>query len=666
VRFDLDDQTKGDRNENQEFYSSLRSLYFDDLLQLRLNMKQTQIFGAIVTISLMLCDIALAGEARTTSARVAAKVMPSIFQAWNPLDMPDKFPLETLEQRLRAAAKHDLMWEEPVSQLGFGTKLVLGAVWDHANGGLATQFTADSLKQALANRAQMLGMNPAMVFLFEVRWRDAPGSFLPEDSEFWKRHPDSKRMMGWDGGPEPYYLLNYDNPAFHDNVARQCKYAVESGVYDGVMLDWSGHLEIIKKVRAAIGANALIIVNIHDDIPDGEKFKDYINGSFMECNPAGPGQPPGGGNATTWDKLRAGLKWFEANLREPRINCLEVWGQRHDLRRMRATTTLGLVYSDGYQLFADPNPLPTPDHLHDWYPFWDVKLGVPLGQAIERPDGAAVREFAAATVLYNHYGNQPAKISFSADRKRVSDGLVGREFTVADADGDVFLKDVNVPVVVQSESRVVNRSGVRVPQWEGTKDFGNAALDQSKSSVREISPGDLEVTQSGGWGVWNTNDVCAFTYFRHDGDFDVRVRVVSVTFAAPWTKVGLMVRKELTPGSTHATAMIQTGLDATSQPGSAMRPVCPQRERAGGESSFLYEYEELSVPAGPVWLRLTRSGNELAAYLSRDGFDWVRFGGQERVDLAGPVYLGLVTAATESAKPTTVRYEEFTLQTGGQ
>ena len=626
-------------------------------------MKQILLALSVLATGAIFNPALQAANADTIPVRAAAHVQPGIFQAWNPLDMPDKFPLDTLAGRLKAAAKHDLMWEEPVSQLGFGTKLVLGAVWDHANGGLATKFTAETLKQALANRAKMIETNPNMVFLFEVRWRDAPGSFLPTDSEFWKKNPDGKRVMGWDGGPEPYYMLNYENPAFQDNVARQCKYAVESGVYDGVMLDWSGHLEIIRKVRAAIGDKGLIIVNIHDNIQDGEKYKAYINGSFMECNPSGPGQPPGGGNGTTWDKARAGLKWFEANLREPRVNCFEVWGQRSDLRRMRAATTLGMVYSDSYLLYADPNPLPTPDHTHDWYPFWDLKLGRAVGKATERADGAAIREFAAGTVVYNQFGNKAVTMTFSEERKRLSDGTVGKEFTVQDADGDVFLKDLNTPVVVPVFAPAGSTAEIVAPKWTGHKDFSSPKFDASKSTTSELSPGDLEVTQTGGWGIWNTNDVFGFSCLVVTNDFDIRVRVASVKFAAPWTKAGLMARKELTTDSAHLAVMIQAGLDRDSKPGSPMRPVSPQRKEKGGNSSFTYDYEETSVPAGPVWLRMTRVGADFAGCYSADGKEWKHFCGENRPDLTGPVYLGLATAATDGQNGTVVRYEESSLRT---
>ncbi len=376
---------------------------------------------------------------KSIAERVQGRSHPSVYQAWNPIDMPGKVPLDTLDDRLKAAAKHDLIWEEPVSQLGYGVQLVLGAVWDHKHGGVATDFTAESKRQALANRKRMLAMNPNMVFLLEVRWRDAPGSFLPEDSPFWKRNPDGTRKKGWDGGPEPYYLMDPDNAAFAANIARQCKIAVDSGIYDGVMFDWDGYLPIVTKTREVIGEKGLIICNIHDRINLGEQYKGLINGAFMELSQEGPGSPPR--KLGTWESSRQALLYFEEHFAKPQVNCLESWGDRKDLRRMRAVTTLALTHSDGYVLYADPNPLKTPDHLHDWYPFWDAKVGKPTGKCLERPDGAYQREFERGTVIYNPLNNKKAvRVKFDSSRKRVSDGTKAAEFSVESYDGDIFLK----------------------------------------------------------------------------------------------------------------------------------------------------------------------------------------------------------------------------------
>jgi len=136
---------------------------------------------------------------------------------------------------------------------------------------------------------------------------------------------------------------------------------VESGVVDGVMLDWweedADRVALVTAIRKRIGEDALILVNANDrKIPQSAPF---VNGLFMECYKSQ--------TAGQWQQIAETLAWAEENLRTPRINCLETWwhDSRADEHLMRATTTLSLVLSDGYCLFADPNPLPTPDHLHD-------------------------------------------------------------------------------------------------------------------------------------------------------------------------------------------------------------------------------------------------------------------------------------------------------------
>ena len=397
----------------------------------------------LVFLCIVFNAIFLLGQ-KSVNQRVQDRDFPSVFQAWYGIDMPDQYPAKTLEQRLSTAAKHDILWEEPLSQLGEKVDLVLGLVWDHENHGLASSFTKESLILAKDNKRKLLEKNPNMVLLFEVRWRDAPSTFLPEDSPWWKRNDKGEIIKGWLGGWVPFYMLNYDNEEFQDNVARQAKIALESGVYDGIMLDWSGHEQITRKIRKAIGNEGLIIVNLHDDIEDAKKFKDVINGSFMELNPRdGSTNTAAGGkeerNLRNWDNIREALLWFEKEFQEPRINCLEVWGDRKDLARMRATTTLGLTHSNGYVLYADPNPLPTPDHYHDWYPFWDVNLGKPRRDVKKLSNGAYQRVFDNGIVIYNHYKNGKVYLELKNKMKSAATGKISNSFVIDDRDGDIFL-----------------------------------------------------------------------------------------------------------------------------------------------------------------------------------------------------------------------------------
>ncbi|KMT65575.1 hypothetical protein [Catenovulum maritimum] len=374
------------------------------------------------------------GDQSSFVERIKNKSYPAVFQAWNPLDMPETFKTDSLANRLKTAAKHSLLWEEPVSQLGFNTPLVLGLVWDDKYAGMATQFTQDTLFQAKQNRKTLLDHNPDMVLLMEIRWRDAPGSYFPEDCEYWARNPDGTRVMGWDGGPEPYYIINYENENFQQRVAQQARAAVDSGIYDGVMLDWSGHLEIIKKIKHSIGQDGLILVNIHDEIDKVAKYKDYINGAFMECGPETD-------RLCTWEKMQQALAMYETEFQSPQINALELWtADRNQEQAMRAITTMGITHSDGYVLYADRNPLPTPDHLHNWYSFWDADLGKPVAKGFKRSDGAYQREFEKGVAVYNPPFNKPVKVVFDKNYLAVSTQVPRPDFDIPRGDGEIFLQ----------------------------------------------------------------------------------------------------------------------------------------------------------------------------------------------------------------------------------
>jgi hypothetical protein len=269
--------------------------------------------------------------------------------------------------------------------------------------------------------------------LAEIRYRDAPRDYLPEGHKWWAAK-DGKPVAGW--GEGRYLQLDFKNPEFRAHVAARCKAAVESGAVDGVMLDWwqddDDRLALIRAVRAAVGEQALVLVNANDRTTP--RTAPFVNGYFMECYRSKTPED--------WKRIVDTLDWAEKNLRQPRINCLETWyhQSRQDLNLMRAATTLSLTHSDGYCLFSDPNDLPTPDHLHDWYPFWNRSLGRPLAPGRLRPDGASERTFERGTAVYNPMGNPPVQVKFAEPHASLATGKTASEHMVPPCDGDIFLK----------------------------------------------------------------------------------------------------------------------------------------------------------------------------------------------------------------------------------
>ena len=383
------------------------------------------LFPASVIVA---CGSALSGEQmdranaaaeRSIAERIAGRDFPSVFQAWSPADNLKG------QEPLAVAAKHDLIWH--------GLEW-FGLEWDSSPRGLAEALRPESIPPARAKREALLKLNPNIILLAEIRYRDADRGFLPEGHRWWARDKDGNLLDGWDEGG--FLQLDFRNPEFREHVARRAKAVVESGVVDGVMLDWWSddeyRLALVKAVREAIGDRYLIIANANDRTTPVTGR--YINGYFMECYASK--------TADDWRRIAATLEWAEKNLREPRVNCVETWyhKSRDDLNLMRATTTLVLTHSNGYCLFSDPNPLPSADHRHNWYQFWDKSLGKLASSRIDRPDGTVMREFEKGTVVYNPMGNKEVRVEFADARKSLATGKAGRRHTVSSCDGDIFLK----------------------------------------------------------------------------------------------------------------------------------------------------------------------------------------------------------------------------------
>ena len=356
---------------------------------------------------------------QTVSERIAAREFPSVFQAWNPADnLQDEDQWATL-------ARHDLVFHAPDF---FALK------WAGEFQGLSMAFTQDSQESGLRTRKMLLGKNPNLIILAELRYRDAHKSYLPDNHAWWQR-TDGKPVIGWEEGE--YFLLDFSNSAFRRHLAQQASAVMDSGVFDGLMLDWweddEDRLALVNDIRMQIGDQALILVNANDrKTPTTAPF---VNGYFMECYKSK--------TVEDWKQIAETLEWAESNLKEPRINCIETWfcKSRNDLSLMRATTTLSLTLSDGYCLFSDPNPLPTPDHLHDWYDFWMKRLGRPKAKGDRRKDGSIQREFDQGLVVYNPLGGKPVTLDFTTPHTAASSNKTAMTFMVSPGDGDLFLRE---------------------------------------------------------------------------------------------------------------------------------------------------------------------------------------------------------------------------------
>ena len=140
---------------------------------------------SIIVLSAWIGQDVAVGKEHPISERIAARDFPSVFQAWSAADNLRG------ENVLVTAARHDLLWH------GIGW---YGLVWDKSPAGLGEAFRPESIEKGLKKRKELLELNPNLILIAEIRYRDASKRFLPENHRWWRRNKDGTLTKGWSEG----------------------------------------------------------------------------------------------------------------------------------------------------------------------------------------------------------------------------------------------------------------------------------------------------------------------------------------------------------------------------------------------------------------------------------------------------------------------------------
>ena len=374
------------------------------------------------------CDIA----PFELESRLANRTFPSVFAAWGgTINQPH---LSTVENY----AQHDLYITTPYV---FGHRFFdTGETWElRGVPGRGEQI-----------RDEYMALNPNMVFLVEIRNKNAYPGTVPEDSPYWLKDANGNLVPDFPGAP--FYEVDITHPVTQAIIINQALTVARCGLYDGIMFDHWGDSEnpdargralndIIERIRAETRPDFLIMGNTNDNkIP---RVAEHTNGGFMET--ILPNNVIGESLESELAQIEDALLWLETNLREPQINGLEGSSipteppdSPANLRWMRAFTTFSLTHSDGYVLFNDGV-----SHTHYWYDFWDADLGCPLSEAkaqlYENREGLYIREFTNGWAVYNHSGASQV-IALPEEVQGVASGLVNTEHALANLDGEMYLR----------------------------------------------------------------------------------------------------------------------------------------------------------------------------------------------------------------------------------
>jgi Lamin Tail Domain/CotH kinase protein/PA14 domain len=154
-----------------------------------------------------------------------------------------------------------------------------------------------------------------------------------------------------------------------------------------------------------------------------------------------------------------------------------------------------------------------------------------------------------------------------------------------------------------------------------------------------------DITGLGAGFVLNqTSDQFQFNYLPQNGDFDLSVRVQSLTDSNPFAEAGLVARPSLNPSDAFAAAL------ATPSLANCFFASRPSLGAAAATSGVL------PVNYPNTWLRLQRIGTQVNGFASYDGVTWSPLGS---VSLpAGRLFVGLAVASAAGG-PATAQFRDY-------
>lgn len=336
---------------------------------------------------------------------------------------------------LEGMAKHDLI------MAGFGR---LGLKLDREPKGLADRFTPESVQVARERIAELRKLNPDVVILGDLLFYEYPDDWLPEDHEWWLRQ-DGRRQQFWPGT----HRMDWHNEQYRLHVVRQTAALKEAGVdgvfYDNIRNESEPWVAFLRTVREAVGDDFLILANAGYAIGEYDFAAPYLNGMMYESGWSH--------NRTQWDDCTRQMQHTQSLLKEPRISLIERFEETRDHAgwpgdekrgqkppaddaARRWSLCYALTIGDFYYLFSDNT-----SHRHDWYPEYDVKIGLPTGPSERVNSHVWRRRYEKAQVVVNLPGAaSPYEIKLNRSSKDVLTGETGTSFKIPPGDGRILLQ----------------------------------------------------------------------------------------------------------------------------------------------------------------------------------------------------------------------------------
>ncbi|GHO49431.1 DUF1349 domain-containing protein [Ktedonospora formicarum] len=170
-------------------------------------------------------------------------------------------------------------------------------------------------------------------------------------------------------------------------------------------------------------------------------------------------------------------------------------------------------------------------------------------------------------------------------------------------------------------------------------------IGKTVAKVDSVAPNSLRIRSNGTQLIASTDDLC-FLERKLEGNGTLTVQIASLDNTDIYAKAGIQIRETLEGNAPHAMIEWTPSGYAYFQ----------YRERYGEYVNYSqYDYAKL-----PLWLRLTREGDQITGFISEDGTNFKQIG-TVILKMNQQVYIGLAVTSN-SKQATTTLIQNITLQ----
>jgi hypothetical protein len=159
--------------------------------------------------------------------------------------------------------------------------------------------------------------------------------------------------------------------------------------------------------------------------------------------------------------------------------------------------------------------------------------------------------------------------------------------------------------------------------------------------------GNVLTVQGAGADIGGIADAFHFVYQRFSGDSEIVARIDSVQNTQASAKAGVMMRDGLDPAAAHVMLIIDP----------AGRAHLAQRRVAGGPTRV----NANAIVSIPYWVKLARTGQRVAGYISPDGLAWSLVGSVSAT-MSTTLDAGVVVTSHDARRLNTSTFEELSIE----